>query len=162
MNLKFLKRLYLFLERGVGREKERERKISLLPLACPLLGTWLVTQACAPTGNRTSNLLFCKPTLNPLSHTSQGEFKVFILKKQKGYSDVSLKLHILVLSHDFKNKWSFQCCNQCGPLIISFWPPLVFIGNNYIWILWPIWFLILSSIYRNQVSLDSVWSHALG
>ena len=44
--------IYLFLERGEGREKERERNINVwLPLACPLLGTWPVTQACALTGS---------------------------------------------------------------------------------------------------------------
>ena len=42
----------LFLERGEGREKERERNINVwLPLAHPLLGTWSTTQACALTGN---------------------------------------------------------------------------------------------------------------
>ena len=40
-----------FLERE-GREKERERNISVrLPLARPLLGSLLATQACALTGN---------------------------------------------------------------------------------------------------------------
>ena len=35
-----------------GREGERERNINVwLPLACPLLGTWPTTQACALTGN---------------------------------------------------------------------------------------------------------------
>ena len=44
--------MYLFLERGEGKEKERERNINeWLPLACPLLGTWPATQACALTGN---------------------------------------------------------------------------------------------------------------
>ena len=43
-----------FLERE-GREKERERNISVrLPLARPLLGSLLATQACALTGNWTS------------------------------------------------------------------------------------------------------------
>ena len=43
---------YLFLERGYGKEKERERNISVwLPVICPLLGTWPATQACALTGN---------------------------------------------------------------------------------------------------------------
>ena len=45
----FLKKIYfiyLFIDRGEGREKERERNINVwLPLACPLLGTWL---ACNP------------------------------------------------------------------------------------------------------------------
>ena len=40
--------IYLFLERGEGRDEERERNINVwLPLTCPLLGTWPATQACA-------------------------------------------------------------------------------------------------------------------
>ena len=38
----------------------------------PPLGTWPATQACALTGNQTSDLcLFRRPVPNPLSHTSQ-------------------------------------------------------------------------------------------
>ena len=45
--------IYLFLERGEGREKERERNINVwLPLMHPQLGTWPTTQACSLTGNR--------------------------------------------------------------------------------------------------------------
>ena len=63
----------LFLERGEGREKERERNISVwLPLTYPLLGTWPATQACALTGHQTGDPLIHGPALNPLSHTSQG------------------------------------------------------------------------------------------
>ena len=68
--------IYLFLERGEGKEKERERNINVwLPLV-PLSGgpTWPTTQACAQTGNLTGDPLVCRPTLNPLSHTSQGQF----------------------------------------------------------------------------------------
>ena len=44
--------IYLFFERGEGREKERERNITVwLPLACPQLETWPATQVCALTGN---------------------------------------------------------------------------------------------------------------
>ena len=71
----FLKKdfIYLFLDRGDGREKERERNIKMwLPLACPQPGTWPATQACALTGNRTGDPLVHRPVLNPLSHTSQG------------------------------------------------------------------------------------------
>ena len=58
-----------FLERG--KDKERERNIHVwLPLTCPVLGTWPTTQACALTGNRTSDP-FQRSELNPLSYTSQ-------------------------------------------------------------------------------------------
>ena len=44
--------IYLFLERGEGKEKEREKNIHVwLPRAHPQLGTRPVTQACALTGN---------------------------------------------------------------------------------------------------------------
>ena len=42
----FFKFIYLPLERGEEREKERETNINMwLPLACPLLGTWPETRA---------------------------------------------------------------------------------------------------------------------
>ena len=69
----FKKILCIYSERGEEREKERERNINVwLPLVCPLLGAWPATQACALTGNRTSNPLVWRLALNPLSHTSQG------------------------------------------------------------------------------------------
>ena len=48
--------IYLFLERGEGREKGRgtstsERYIDWLLLACPQLETWPATQAHAQIGN---------------------------------------------------------------------------------------------------------------
>ena len=44
--------IYLFLDRGGGREKERERNIDVWsPLTHPLLGTCPASQACALTGN---------------------------------------------------------------------------------------------------------------
>ena len=67
-----------FLERGEGTEKERERNTDPLPLAHPQSGTWLATQACAPTGNGTSDSPVCRTTPNPLSHTSQG-YAFFLL-----------------------------------------------------------------------------------
>ena len=69
---------YLFLERGEGREKERERNINVwLPLARPLLETWPATQACALTGNWTGDSLVRRLALNPLSHISQSLFILF-------------------------------------------------------------------------------------
>ena len=61
--------IYLFLKRGEGKEKERERNINVwLPLTCPLLGTWPETQACALTGNQTSNPLVLRLALSPEPH----------------------------------------------------------------------------------------------
>ena len=71
----FKKRYYLFIFREGKGGRKRGRETSMcgwLPLACPALGTWPTTQACALTGNRTSDLLGCRPVLNPWSHTSQG------------------------------------------------------------------------------------------
>ena len=71
--------IHLFFERKGEGERKRgretlmcERYIDWLSLARPQLGTWPTTQACALTGNQTSDLLLRRPVLNPLSHTSQG------------------------------------------------------------------------------------------
>ena len=68
----FFLRCYLFIFReGEGRK----RNVSVwLPLTCPQLGTWPTTQACALTGNRTSDLLVHRLALHPMGHTSQGCF----------------------------------------------------------------------------------------
>ena len=55
-----------------GREKDKERNINWLSIACPQPGTWLTTQSCALTRNRTGNPSVHRPALDPLSHTSQG------------------------------------------------------------------------------------------
>ena len=58
----YLFKFCLFLERGEGREKERERNINVwLLLKWPPLGTWPATQACALTGNWTGNPLVHSP-----------------------------------------------------------------------------------------------------
>ena len=58
--------IYLFLERGEGREKERE--ISMCGcLLCPLLGAGPATQAYSLSGNQTNNPLLRNLELNPLS-----------------------------------------------------------------------------------------------
>ena len=48
-----------------------------LPLVCSLLGTWPTIQSCALTGNQTINALICRPTLSPLSYTSQSSLAIF-------------------------------------------------------------------------------------
>ena len=78
---------FTFIERGREREREGEehqcvRDTSIiLPLARPQPGTWPATQACALTGNRTRDLLVHRPTLSPLSHTSQTEQLFFFFFK---------------------------------------------------------------------------------
>ena len=70
--------MYLFLERGVGKEKEKERNINVwLLLVCLQLGIWPSTRAYALTGNRTGDPLVCRPVLNSLSYPSQGCFSCY-------------------------------------------------------------------------------------
>ena len=57
-----------------GRERERERNIDCLSLACPHLGNWPATQARTSTRNQTGIILVHRLALNALSHTSQGSF----------------------------------------------------------------------------------------
>ena len=65
--------LFIYFQRGEGREKQKERNINVrLPPVCPQLGTWHTTQACVLTGNQTRDPLVHRLALNPLSHTSQG------------------------------------------------------------------------------------------
>ena len=75
-NFAFLLRflfICLFLERGEGKEKEWEKNINVwLPLTHSPLGTWPATQACAQTGNRTSDPLVRRPVLNPLEPHQPG------------------------------------------------------------------------------------------
>ena len=69
----FLKRFYLLIFRGEGREKEKKRNTDVwLPLPHLLLSAWPATQACALTGNQTSDPLIRRPIFDPLSYTSQG------------------------------------------------------------------------------------------
>ena len=78
--------IYVFLERGEGREKEGERNINVwLPLTHTPLGTWPTNQACALTGNRTGGSLVRRPALKPLSHTSQGLLLLFIREKPQAW-----------------------------------------------------------------------------
>ena len=50
--------IFIFRE-WVGREKESKTNINVcLPVACPILGTWMANQAHALTGNWTASLWF--------------------------------------------------------------------------------------------------------
>ena len=93
--------LFIYLFRGEGREKERQRNISVwLPLAHLLLGTWPATQAYALTGNWTGD-----PS-NPLSYTSQSR-KTFLKKEHQ---------------HDSHMAWIKHLCRNPNKwLILRFW-----------------------------------------
>ena len=77
--------IYLLLESGEGKEKERDRNINVWEvhrisclLHAPRLGTWPTTKACALTGNPTGDLSVCRAARNPLSHTIQGAIFFFL------------------------------------------------------------------------------------
>ena len=58
----FFKILFIHFQRGEKKEKEREKNINVwLPLTWSLLETWPATQACALTGNQTSDPLVRSP-----------------------------------------------------------------------------------------------------
>ena len=88
----------LFLERGEGREIERERNINgWLPLVHPPLRTQPATQTCVLTGNRTGEPLVRRPALYPLSHTSQGTF--LNLFKSHSQQELVTKKYFLLILH---------------------------------------------------------------
>ena len=104
-----LKIVFIYFWRGEGREKERERNV-WLPLERPLLGTWPATQACALTGNRTSDPLVRRLGLNPLSHASQGcttTLKVDLALLQK-CPPLTLRLCLMAVPDR-------TCCPSCSP-----------------------------------------------
>ena len=65
--------ILFILERGREGEREEEKLNVWLPLMHPLPGTWPTTQACAPIGNQTNDLLVPRPALNSLNHTRELE-----------------------------------------------------------------------------------------
>ena len=65
-------KIYLFLDRGKGRERRRETSMSGYLSHAPNWGSGPQPRhVCILTGNQTSNSLVHRPALNPLSHTSQ-------------------------------------------------------------------------------------------
>ena len=93
----FLKIFYLFIFREREREGERERNINRLPLEHTQNGIESTTQACVPTGNRTSDILICGMMPNPLSHTGQGKtgqdfVSLLALSSIKSFRAMALKI----------------------------------------------------------------------
>ena len=119
-----------FLERGREGVREgekvqcaRETSIDCLWHA-PSRGTWPSTQACALTGNWTSDLLVCSMTLIPLSHTSQSNnwcllitwkkcTRVDVKWKKQGIQIYNAYAHSygnisLSPEPEYANAWSFK------------------------------------------------------
>ena len=75
---------FIFREREREGDRDEKKQQGVVASRTPLLGTWPATQACALTGNGTSDPLVHRLVLNPLSHTSQGKsdvsFVQFILE----------------------------------------------------------------------------------
>ena len=141
----------MFLERGEGREKERERSINVwLSLMRSLLGTSPATQACALTRNQTSDPLVPRPVLNPLSHMSQGNDAFLILTssslcfsiiifffleqpKAKGFP---LRVCFLKWKHAFCKlspinlSPSYQCLGPCDSAVRPLKEPVTMTINN--------------------------------
>ena len=85
---------------------------------CPLLGTWPATQACALSGNGTSDPLVHRLALNPVSHTSQGISQSFWMwqpHSTRAHSIASTAPHRLV-------QWKRHCSCVHTP-VCSPWLP---------------------------------------
>ena len=68
--------IYLYLERGEGREKERERNISVFASHVAPSGHLARTPGMCPDWESNQQHLDSQPMLNPLSYTSQGRFPI--------------------------------------------------------------------------------------
>lgn len=103
---KFSKKIYFIFREGKGG-REREQNISVQEIhwsvaSCtpPPLQTRPTVQACALTENRTSNTSVHRPTLNPLSHTSQGLLILNLLKRGSWNSQIkSLNLPLTMYTY---------------------------------------------------------------
>ena len=93
----FFKILFIFKE----RDKEKKGNIDVwetinqLPLTDSLPGTWSAMQACALTQTRTHDLLVCKRSLDPLSHSNQGTSLFFYVVMFLGHLGVTCLGHFL-------------------------------------------------------------------
>ena len=87
--------IYLFLERGEGWEKERERNINAwTSLVCPPTGDLARNPGMCPDQNRTGDPLVCMLALNPLSYTSQGLCILFIRNYDSIGKLANLKINV--------------------------------------------------------------------
>ena len=105
----FFKDFTIFRERGREKEREGEKHRYVVASHAPPLETWPETQACALTGNRTSDPLIHRPALNPLSHTSQSPIPAVLMQEQKVPVPPECLQGFLTLSYFFV---LYTCYNQ--------------------------------------------------
>ena len=80
-SVSFIKGFCIFIFRERVREGAREEEKHQCVVASCMSPTRdpATTQACALTGNQSSDPLVCRPVLSPLSHTSQGESLIYLI-----------------------------------------------------------------------------------
>ena len=91
--------IYFYREGKRGRKKGGETSMCGCLSHAPPLGTWPSTQACALTGNRTSNPLVHRPALSPLSYTCHGHYSLFLLLTLSQMSPSPLPLPTFTQPH---------------------------------------------------------------
>ena len=69
-----------FRQRGGEGEREGKKHQCVVASQASPIGnlTWPTKQASTLTGNQTRDPLFCRPVLNPLSHSSQGQMALVL------------------------------------------------------------------------------------
>ena len=119
------KRLYLFLERGEGKEKERDRNINVwLLFTCspPLqLGTWPATQACAidwESHQQPFDSQACTQSIE-LSQPGQNFLNIkkfiFMVKMEPFVAFCSAKSHLSGVSEVHRTAWEGSVVHEEFP-----------------------------------------------
>ena len=146
----------------------------------PLLGVWPTTQAYAPTGNQTSNLFICRPSLNPLSHTSQGTHSVlFILLMASVAVQITFYFDVVPLVYFFTYfpclMWYIRkkyCYKKCPTFLLPMFSSNIFVLPSLIFKLlihfefihvyhvrmWPSFIFLQVSVQFSQHHLSNIQS----
>ena len=97
LRLIFFKRfIYLLLDRGEGRGKEKERNINVwLPLVRPPLSTWPETQARTLTRNQTGEPFGLQAGVQSTEPHQPGHFFSLIIKMNGNFSSKEFSFSLL-------------------------------------------------------------------
>ena len=102
--------IYLFLERGERKEKEKERKTNVwLPLMRPLLEIWPATQACALTewSQLPFGLQACAQSTELYQPGSQCEMNILsAMRDMQMVKEFTVQLLILVTEFVSEIRWN--------------------------------------------------------